>query len=155
MQRLRSDLRRSLPGSTHKDGNRLTKHKTPIGFPRTAIPVLNHSDSVMFCPLCQSEYRDGFSECAGCHVRLVNSRTEAKASSVQLWKGDRQSVLDNVLAALDAIGVPSHFHEIVNMGPQMTAFGIPLLPKKSTFEYEVRVFRSDLKKARAAITNLI
>ena len=109
----------------------------------------------MFCPLCQSEYRDGFTECADCHVRLVNTRAEAKASSARLWKGDRQNVLDKVLAALDAQGIPSHFHEIVNAGPRATAFGIPLMPRKSTFEYEVWVFRSDLQKARTTVANLI
>jgi hypothetical protein len=104
----------------------------------------------MFCPLCQSEYRDGFMECADCHVHLVNSRAEAKASSARLWKGDRQNVLDKVLAALDAQSIPSYVHEIVNVGPQVTAFGI-LLTRKSAFEYEVWVFRSDLEKARTAI----
>ena len=107
-------------------------------------------EPVMFCPLCQSEYRDGLTECADCHVHLVNSRAEAKASSARLWKGDRQNVLDKVLAALDAQGIPSYFHEIVNAGPQVTAFGI-LLTRKSAFEYEVWVFRSDLEKARTAI----
>ena len=109
----------------------------------------------MFCPLCQSEYRDGFTECADCRVHLVNSRGEAKAASARLWRGYRQNVLDKVLAALDAQGIPSRFHELVNMGPQATTFGIPLTPGKSTFEYEVWVFRSDFEKARAAIANLI
>jgi hypothetical protein len=26
----------------------------------------------MFCPQCQAEYREGFVECADCHVRLVD-----------------------------------------------------------------------------------
>lgn len=25
----------------------------------------------MFCPECRAEYRDGFSECADCHVELI------------------------------------------------------------------------------------
>src|SRR5262245_52697581 len=91
----------------------------------------------MFCPLCQSEYRDGFTKCADCHVHLVNSRAGAMASSARLWKGERQKVLDKILAALDARGIPSYFHEIVNARPHVTVFGISLMPRKSTFEYEV------------------
>lgn len=109
----------------------------------------------MFCPLCQSEYRDGFTECADCHVHLVSAREQAQASSARLWKGDRQHLLDGILAALDAQGIPSRFKEIVNTTSRVKVFGIPLTPTKSTFEYEVWVFRSDLEKANAAIANLI
>jgi hypothetical protein len=109
----------------------------------------------MFCPLCQSEYRDAFKECGDCHVHLVISSEEAQASSARLWKGDRQHSLDGILAALDAQGIPSHFKEIVNTTPRVMFFGIPLTPTKSTFEYEVWVFRSDLEKASTAIANLI
>jgi hypothetical protein len=109
----------------------------------------------MFCPLCQSEYRDGFTECSDCHVALVRSREEAQAASARLWKGDRQRSLDKVLAALDAQHIPSRYKEIVNTAPRVTLFGLSLLPAKSTFEYEVWVFRSDLEKARAAVGSLI
>jgi|SRR5215471_3198050 len=129
---------------------------------RTQVPTSWYSKSHRrsdepdrFWPLCQSEYRDGFTECADCHVHLVVSRAEAKASSARPWKGDRQNVLDKVLAALDAQGIPWYFHEIVNAGPQVTAFGIPFTPRKSTFEYEVGVFRSDLEKAPTAGADFI
>jgi len=55
----------------------------------------------------------------------------------------------------DAQGIPWYFHEIVNAGPQVTAFGIPFTPRKSTFEYEVGVFRSDLEKAPTAGADFI
>ena len=110
----------------------------------------------MFCPQCQTEYREGFTECAICHVHLVTSLEEAQASSARLWKGDRQHLLDGILTALDAQGIPSRFKEIVNtIAPRVSLFGIPLTPTRSTFEYEVWVFRSDLKKASTAIANLI
>ena len=111
--------------------------------------------AIVFCPLCQSEYREGFTECADCHVHLVISRDQARASSARLWKGDRQHLFDEILAALDAQGIPSHFKQIVNMTPRITFLGIPLTPTKSTFEYEVWVFRSDLEKASTAIANLV
>src|SRR5215472_8269813 len=31
-----------------------------------------YSSGAMFCPQCQAEYREGFVECADCHVRLVD-----------------------------------------------------------------------------------
>jgi hypothetical protein len=108
----------------------------------------------MFCPLCQAEYRDGVTQCSDCAVALVESRDVAQSSSAQLWDGDRQHLLDKILAALDAHGIPSHYKEIVNMGPQVQILGISLTPRKSTFEYQVWVFRSDLEKARAAIADI-
>lgn len=106
----------------------------------------------MFCPLCQSEYRDGFTECSDCHVRLVDSREVAQSSSERLWKGDRQHLFDRILAALDAQEIPFRFKETVNAAPRI--LGISLTSSKSTFEFEVWVFRSDLERARAAIANL-
>jgi len=104
----------------------------------------------MFCPLCQCEYRDGFTECNGCHVELVPTRAEATAAGVRLWKGDRQKDFDRILAALDRDQIPSHFREIVNYNWRIEIFGIPIGPQRSTFEYEVWVFRKDLERARLA-----
>jgi hypothetical protein len=109
----------------------------------------------MFCPLRQAEYRDGITQCGDCHIDLVNSAAEAKSASSRLWKGDRQHVLDNVLAALDAQGIPSHFEEIVNTTPQIKLFGIFFTPKKSTFEYEVWVLSPDLERARSVVATLV
>jgi hypothetical protein len=109
----------------------------------------------MFCPLCRAEYRDGITECGDCHVDLVPSAAEARSASLRLWKGDRQHVLDRILAALDAQGIPSHFEEVVNTGPQISFFGKSLIPKKSTFEYEVWILASDMLRASDAIASLV
>src|SRR3981081_1167491 len=109
----------------------------------------------MFCPLCQAEYRNGITQCGDCHVDLVNSSDEPRHASARLWKGSRQRVLDDVLAALDAQGIPFHFEEVVNTTPQIRFFGISLTPTKSTFEYEVWVLNSDMEKARSAVTSLV
>lgn len=105
----------------------------------------------MFCPLCQSEFRDGISECSDCHVQLVGSREEALSSRELLWKGRWQTSLDKILAELDAQSIPSCFKVIVNTTPQFSFLGIRLTPRKDTFEYEVWVFRSDRVRARAAL----
>ena len=104
----------------------------------------------MFCPLCQSEFREGFAECSDCHVELVPSRAQATVAGVRLWKGDRQKDLDRILGALDRDQIPSHFREIVNYNWRIEIFGIPIGPRRSTFEYEVWVFRKDLERARLA-----
>jgi hypothetical protein len=105
----------------------------------------------MFCPLCRAEYRDGFTQCSDCHVGLVRSAEEARSASTKLWKGNRQKTLDKILASLDAEKIPSHFEDIVNVAPQITIFGVPLRPVKSTFEYEVWVLQTDIERARSAI----
>jgi hypothetical protein len=105
----------------------------------------------MFCPLCQSEFRDGITECSDCHVQLVCSREEALSSAELLWKGRWQTSLDKILAELDAQSIPSYFKEIVNTTPQFSFLGIRLTPRKNTFEYQVWVFRSDRGRAHAAL----
>jgi hypothetical protein len=64
-------------------------------------------------------------------------------------------VFDNVLAALDVHGIPSHFEELVNTTPQVRFLWISLTPRKSTFEYEIWVLQSDMEKARSAIASLV
>jgi len=108
----------------------------------------------MFCPLCQSEFRDGITECSDCHVQLVASREQALSSSELLWKGSRQTTLDSILAELDALSIPSYFKEIVNTTPQFSLLGIRLTPRKPTLEFEVWVFRSDRERAQAALAKL-
>ena len=108
----------------------------------------------MFCPLCRTEYRDGFSQCADCHLGLVGSLNEAQSSSVKLWEGSLQRTLDKVLAALDAEAIPAHFEETVSSAPRVTLLGIPVTRIKSTFEYEVWVLASDLDRARLAIADI-
>jgi hypothetical protein len=105
----------------------------------------------MFCPLCQSGFRDGITECSDCHVWLVGSRQQALSLLELLWKGPWQSSLDKILAELDAQSIPSYFKEIVNTTPQFSFLGIKLTPRKNTLEYQVWVFRSDRERAHAAL----
>lgn len=108
----------------------------------------------MFCPLCQSEYREGFVTCDDCHVDLVGSREEAAASSVQIWTGERQSTLDEILAALDANEIRAHFEGEVDVSLGMRVLGMPLAQIKPTIQYAVWVLRADLEQAREAIGDI-
>ena len=109
----------------------------------------------MYCPLCEAEYRDGFTTCSDCRVALVGSRAEAHSDRGKLWKGDRQKTLDRILAALDAENIPSHFKELVNPITRARIMGVPIGPQRSTFEYEVWVFRRDLARAEEAVKSIV
>jgi len=108
----------------------------------------------MFCPLCKAEFRDGFAECSDCHVPLVTTLREARSASALLWKGMFQTTLDRVLAVLDEQEIASCFKEIVNAKPSITIMGVPITPVRSTLEYEVWVFRTDLVRAKQAIESV-
>jgi hypothetical protein len=66
----------------------------------------------MFCPVCESEYREGFSHCADCDVDLVD--TLASPTDLHPDTGDVETVFatgDPVLlmtakALLDEAGIP-------------------------------------------------
>jgi hypothetical protein len=113
----------------------------------------------MFCPLCRAEFRPGFTNCSDCQVPLVPTFDEAAAASAQLWKGADEEELNRILAALDAQQILSHFKERVRRGAGFTVMGIPLSmlsgisasDSKSMSEYEVWVFRKDLRRAKDAI----
>ena len=107
----------------------------------------------MFCPLCQSEYREGFTQCSDCHIDLVAAFKDAQSSSMRLWKGDRQKLLDSILSALDAQDIPFHWKEEVNTTPS-AKWLFSWTAIRSEIMYEVWVLRSDREKARAAIASL-
>lgn len=105
----------------------------------------------MFCPLCQSEFREGFTTCRECGVDLVVLREEAAASAVKVWSGERQSLLDTILAALDAAGIRAHFEETTNLSHGRNVAGMALTSSKPMFRYEVWVLRADSDRALAAV----
>jgi len=106
-----------------------------------------------FCPLCLAEYRPGFSECSECHVVLVPTQAEALSASTRLWTGESDRTLDRILAALDARNIPAYYKEQVVARAQFTVLGFTI--GKQPFEYSVRVFRSDLERARAAMADVL
>ena len=107
----------------------------------------------MFCPLCTSEFRDGFTTCRDCHIALVPNVEQARAGRVRLWKGNRQKKLDRILAALDTVQIPSYFKELVNVQPRISIMGIRIGSRRSRFEYEVWILRRDLERAHMAVAD--
>jgi hypothetical protein len=68
----------------------------------------------MFCPVCESEYREGFARCADCDVDLVDILPSPSSTAAHLEIGDVETVFatgDPVLlmtakALLDEAGIP-------------------------------------------------
>jgi hypothetical protein len=73
----------------------------------------------MFCPICKTEYRQGFSECADCHVALVENLPDTGSADGDtpptdseglelLWRGLSPGLAGEIGDALDAAGI---FHK--------------------------------------------
>ncbi len=61
----------------------------------------------MFCPLCQSEYQEGFSTCSDCGIPLVSSVEQARETpTAKLWSGDSEPALNQVFGVLKDAGIP-------------------------------------------------
>ena len=73
----------------------------------------------MFCPICKTEYRPGFSECADCHVALVENLPDTGSADggtpltdseglELLWSGLSPGLAGEIGDALSAAGI---FHK--------------------------------------------
>lgn len=67
----------------------------------------------MFCPICKSEYREGFATCSDCHVELVAQLPEPDSPPAYriLWSGENAVFQDQLLESLEkekiaAVGIP-------------------------------------------------
>jgi putative signal transducing protein len=72
----------------------------------------------MFCPECQGEYREGFTECADCGVQLVDKLPEPEAA--------RDQISDAGLVALLRTGDPN---ELAFAEAVLTDADIPFVKK--------------------------
>jgi hypothetical protein len=104
----------------------------------------------MFCPVCKSEYRQGFTECSDCGVPLVETLHDAAAASskpvdpqtaVLLWSGTSAQSSAAIGRALDDAHV-AHHDTAKNVGP---------LPGLTTAVYAIFVHQRDHDAARAAL----
>lgn len=65
----------------------------------------------MFCPLCQSEYREGFTRCLECNSPLVQSLDDPSLTDdpiVQLFGGVDEPSFNITLDVLREAGIPFH-----------------------------------------------
>jgi hypothetical protein len=62
----------------------------------------------MFCPVCESEYRDGFTKCSDCGVDLVKQLADDSEAKEPLWAGQDASVRSAICDKLDTAKI---FHE--------------------------------------------
>jgi hypothetical protein len=115
--------------------------------------------SLLFCPKCGAEYRQGYTSCADCQVSLVASRTADTGSPepvaeppaepghptrdpfCSFWKGQSARVCTELCAVLDEAGIP---HRTVHREDHL--FNIA-----SQAPYEVGVPASLYEKAELAI----
>ena len=98
----------------------------------------------MFCPVCESEYREGFTKCSDCDVDLVEHLPDDSGGSGSFdlavaWRGSDPSAYSAALAALQDAEIPTQ--EIANHG--QVAWGLAI-PKP---QYEILVRKMDLKAA--------
>lgn len=95
----------------------------------------------MFCPICKSEYREGFTRCNDCGVDLVSSvPASAPPDGLALaWRGGDPSLFSAALAALQDAGI-AHY-EIADHNQLIFELAIPR-PR-----YDVLVRQVDLPKA--------
>jgi len=95
----------------------------------------------MFCPVCKSEYREGFTKCSDCDVDLVRQLAEDSEAKASLWAGQDASVRSAICEKLDAAKI---LHEDDSVESQfMPAF------RQSIYRIQVR------KKDHEAALNAI
>ena len=95
----------------------------------------------MFCPVCKSEYREGFTKCSDCDVDLVRQLADDSESKEPLWAGQDASVRSAICEKLDAAKI---LHEDDSVESQfMPAF------RQSIYRIQIR------KKDHEAALNAI
>ncbi len=60
----------------------------------------------MFCPVCESEYREGFTKCSDCGVDLVRQLADDSEAKEPLWAGQDARVRSAICDKLDAAKIP-------------------------------------------------
>jgi hypothetical protein len=67
----------------------------------------------MFCPVCKTEYREGFKTCSDCHVELVDALPvyDSPEAFAAIWSGENIAFQDRLLQELEqakigAVGIP-------------------------------------------------
>jgi hypothetical protein len=109
----------------------------------------------MFCPVCKTEYREGFKACSDCRVELVDGIPEYGSPNAfeVLWSGESAVFQDRLLEELEqekigAVGIP----RAVLFRNTGGALGIRREPR---FGFAVCVQSPDLRAARRILEQLL
>jgi hypothetical protein len=98
----------------------------------------------MFCPICKSEYRDGFTKCSDCGVDLVKQLAGDAEAMESLWAGQDVSVRDAICDKLDAAKI---LHEDDSVDSQ-------LMPAFRQSIYRIQIRKKDYDAALGAIRDI-
>jgi putative acetyltransferase len=99
--------------------------------------------SVMYCPVCRSEYRSGFTECADCQVQLVDTLAAAPAHAADPHDLDLVTAYATSDAALFNIAAAI-----------LGDADVPFLTMTSKPPWEFKVNRTDAERAGALLAGL-
>ncbi|HXN65440.1 MAG TPA: hypothetical protein VN862_08915 [Candidatus Acidoferrales bacterium] len=108
----------------------------------------------MFCPVCKSEYQQGYTQCAECGVALVSSMPADDPSGapqreplVVLWRGQDPVAFSAILSALADAAIPyreSHSRDYAACLSQPFALSFYGLP-----HWQILVHPSDLDRGKS------
>lgn len=120
-----------------------------------------------WCPKCKSEYREGFTECAACHVPLVDDLPEEEdiqpQEAVQDGQEDKLPQIENPIAVyvaerrIDAEMVRDMLGDsgiIAAMRQVMTQQSSAVSGRRARYGVEVVVDAADTARARALIDEM-
>jgi hypothetical protein len=116
----------------------------------------------MFCPKCGSEYRDGFTECADCHVHLVESfplprqqsdQGEHDLKLVTVFESGDPALIALAKSLLESAGIRfltqgEGIQDLFGWGRAPGSFSIVAGPVR------FQVNEQDVKEARAVLEDL-
>ncbi|HXJ10851.1 MAG TPA: hypothetical protein VNH19_01155 [Candidatus Limnocylindrales bacterium] len=109
----------------------------------------------MFCPVCKTEYREGFKTCSDCHVELVDDLPvyDSPEAFAALWSGENTAFQDRLLQELEqakigAVGIP---RDVLFKGAG-DALGVRREPR---FGFAVCVRSADMPAASRILERLL
>ena len=98
----------------------------------------------MFCPVCKSEYREGFTKCSDCGVDLVRQLADDSETKEALWAGQDVSVRSAICDKLDAAKI---LHEDDSVESQF-------MPAFRQSIYRIQIRKKDHEAALNAIRDV-
>jgi hypothetical protein len=98
----------------------------------------------MFCPVCESEYREGFTKCSDCGVDLVKQLADDSEAKEPLWAGQDASVRSAICEKLDAAKI---LHEDDSVESQF-------MPAFRQSIYRIQIRKKDHEAALNAIREI-